>query len=70
MAWTQDPGIGSELALCLNYFLGMLGVLLALLPVSRSWLHEFILHKLTARETLDAILLALPLANSSAQVVK
>lgn len=65
----EDPGVTSELALCLTYFLGvlamseprlagMLGVLLALLLVSRSWLHQFILHQLTARETLDAILLA------------
>jgi uncharacterized membrane protein (DUF4010 family) len=64
-----DPGVTTEFALCLTYFLGvlairepqlagMLGVLLALLLVSRSWLHEFVLHKLTARETLDAILLA------------
>jgi uncharacterized membrane protein (DUF4010 family) len=37
---------------------GPLGVLLALLLVSRSWLHDFVLRKLTAQETLDAILLA------------
>lgn len=65
----QDPGITTEFALCLTYFLGVLamsqpelagalGVLLALLLVSRSWLHDFVLRKLTAQETLDAILLA------------
>jgi len=64
-----DPGITTELALCLTYFIGILaipkpllagalGVLLALLLVSRSWLHDFVLHKLTAQENLDAILLA------------
>jgi uncharacterized membrane protein (DUF4010 family) len=65
----KDPGITTELALCLTYFVGVLamsqpelagalGVLLALLLVSRSWLHDFVLRKLTAQETLDAILLA------------
>jgi uncharacterized membrane protein (DUF4010 family) len=64
-----DPGITTEIALCLTYFLGVLamsqpelagplGVLLALLLVSRSWLHDFVLRKLTAQETLDGILLA------------
>jgi uncharacterized membrane protein (DUF4010 family) len=65
----EDPGITTEFALCLTYFVGVLamsrpelagalGVLLALLLVSRSWLHDFVLRKLTAQETLDAILLA------------
>lgn len=64
-----DPGITTELALCLNYFVGILaasrpqlagalGVLLALILVSRSWLHDFVLRKLSAQENLDAILLA------------
>lgn len=64
-----DPGITTELALCLTYFVGILamsrpqlagalGVLLALILVSRSWLHEFVLRKLSAQENLDAILLA------------
>jgi uncharacterized membrane protein (DUF4010 family) len=64
-----DPGITTELSLCLTYFLGvlamsepqvaaMLGVLLALLLVSRSRLHDFIRNRLTSQETLDSILLA------------
>lgn len=64
-----DPGITTELALCLTYFIGILcisqpalgaalGALLALLLVSRSWLHDFVRRKLTAQENLDAILLA------------
>jgi uncharacterized membrane protein (DUF4010 family) len=65
----EDPGITTGFALCLTYFVGILamsqpelagalGVLLALLLVSRSWLHDFVLRKLTGQETLDAILLA------------
>lgn len=64
-----DPGVTTEVALCLTYFLGVmamsqpqmaggLGVLLALLLVSRSWLHTFVLTKLTQQEIFDAILLA------------
>jgi uncharacterized membrane protein (DUF4010 family) len=64
-----DPGVTTEIALCLTYFLGILamskpqlagalGVLLALLLVSRSWLHDIALKKLTQQEVLDAILLA------------
>lgn len=64
-----DPGVTTEIALCLTYFLGVLamsqpqlagalGVLLALLLVSRSWLHAFVVKQLTQQEVLDAILLA------------
>lgn len=64
-----DPGVTTEVALCLTYFLGVLamsrpqlagglGVLLALLLVSRSWLHGFVTRTLTQREILDALLLA------------
>jgi uncharacterized membrane protein (DUF4010 family) len=66
---TDDPGITTEVALLVTYALGVLaqshpklagglGVSVALLLASRSWLHELIKRRLSDREVLDGILLA------------
>jgi uncharacterized membrane protein (DUF4010 family) len=65
----QDPGLTTEVALILTFVLGALairqarlaaglGVLVALLLVSRSRLHDFVSHRLSDSEVRDAILLA------------
>ena len=65
----DDPGLTTEIALLVTYTLGVfavsypqlaaaLGVLVALLLVSRSWLHELIKRQLSDREVLDGLLLA------------
>lgn len=65
----DDPGLTTEIALLVTYALGVLalvhpkfsaalGVLVALLLASRSWLHELIKRRLSDREVLDGILLA------------
>lgn len=65
----SDPGLTTEVALVLTYVLGSLaitqpqlaaglGVLAALLLVSRSPLHDFVSHRLSDQEVRDAILLA------------
>lgn len=65
----DDPGLTTEVALLVSYALGVLaiahpkisaalGVAVALLLASRSWLHEFISQRLSDREILDGILLA------------
>lgn len=66
---TDDPGITTEVALLATYALGVLalshpkltaalGVVVALLLASRSWLHELVKRRLSDREVLDGILLA------------
>lgn len=66
---TDDPGITTEVALLATYALGVLalphpkltaalGVVVALLLASRSWLHELVKRRLSDREMLDGILLA------------
>ena len=66
---TSDPGLTTEIALLITYALGalaatqvklaaVLGVLVALLLVSRSALHDFARKELTDRELQDAIMLA------------
>jgi uncharacterized membrane protein (DUF4010 family) len=65
----DDPGVTTEVALVVAYVLGVLalrspklaaglGVLVALLLASRSWLHDLILRRLSDQEVLDGILLA------------
>ncbi|MGE0115504.1 MAG: MgtC/SapB family protein [Steroidobacteraceae bacterium] len=65
----EDPGLTTEVAMLVTYALGALaqshahisaslGVLVALLLASRSWLHELIRQRLSDREMLDGILLA------------
>jgi uncharacterized membrane protein (DUF4010 family) len=65
----SDPGLTTEIALVVTYLLGALalrnaplaagiGVVVTILLVSRSWLHEFVRHRLTASEVSDALLLA------------
>lgn len=65
----EDPGLTSEVALLVTFTLGVLalgqaqlaaalGVLVALLLASRSWLHELARRRLSDQELLDAILLA------------
>jgi uncharacterized membrane protein (DUF4010 family) len=65
----SDPGLTTEVALILTFVLGALapahpqlaaglGVLVALLLVSRSPLHDFVSHRLSDEEVRDAILLA------------
>ena len=64
-----DPGLTTEIALLVTYVLGVmavpypqlaaaLGVLVALLLASRSWLHELIKRRLSDREVLDGMFLA------------
>jgi uncharacterized membrane protein (DUF4010 family) len=64
----EHPGITTDVALLVTGLLGAfaldnaraagaLGVTVAVLLVSRSWLHDWILHKLTAQEISDALLL-------------
>ena len=64
-----DPGLTTEVALLVAYALGVLavphpkvtaalGVIVALLLASRSWLHELIKRRLSDREVLDGMLLA------------
>lgn len=66
---TADPGLTTEVALVLTSALGglaqiapelgaALGVVVALLLVSRDWLHGVVRDKLTAEEITDAVLLA------------
>ena len=66
---TDDPGLTTEVALLMAYALGVLalmhpaltaglGVAVALLLASRSWLHELVKRRLSDREVLDGILLA------------
>ncbi len=66
---SDDPGITTEVALLVTYALGVLamshpkltaalGVMVALLLASRSWLHELVKRRLSDREVLDGILLA------------
>jgi uncharacterized membrane protein (DUF4010 family) len=65
----KDPGLTTEVALILTFVIGVLaitqpqlsaslGVLVALLLVSRSPLHDFVSHRLSDQEVRDAILLA------------
>lgn len=65
----DDPGLTTEVTLLVTYALGVLanrhpqisaalGVLVALLLASRSWLHELVRQRLSDREMLDGILLA------------
>ena len=65
----RDPGLTTEMALLATFGIGVLavtrpllagglGVLLAMLLASRSWLHRFARDMLTERELGDAILLA------------
>lgn len=64
-----DPGVTTEISWVLTFLLGVLandkpalaaafGALLALLLISRSWLHQLVRDRLTEREALDAVLLA------------
>lgn len=64
-----DPGLTTEISWCLTFLLGALaiahpqlvaglGTLLALVLVSRPWLHALVRDRLSEREALDAILLA------------
>lgn len=64
-----DPGLTTEVALVLTCALGALaqmqvvvaaavGVLVALLLVSRGWLHKLVRDRLSDQEVLDAVLLA------------
>lgn len=64
-----DPGLTTEIALLVTYALGVLavsypqvatalGILVALLLASRSWLHELVKRRLSDREVLDGIFLA------------
>lgn len=66
---SEDPGITSEVALVLTCALGglaqeavalaaALGVLVALLLVSRSWLHELVRDRMSEREIFDGVMLA------------
>ncbi len=65
----DDPGLTTEVALLVTYALGVLavsypqataalGVMVAILLASRSWLHELIKRQLSDREVLDGLLLA------------
>ena len=65
----DNPGLTTEVTLLVTYALGVLanqhpqisaalGVLVALLLASRSWLHELIRQRLSDREMFDGILLA------------
>lgn len=65
----DDPGLTSEVAMVLTCALGGLaqvnvivaaacGVLVALLLVSRSWLHRWVSERLSQQELTDAVLLA------------
>lgn len=65
----DDPGLTTEVALLMTFALGVLalrhpaltaglGVGVALLLASRSWLHELVKRRLSDRELLDGILLA------------
>ena len=65
----DDPGLTTEAALLVTFALGVLalahpklaaalGVTVALLLASRSWLHQFIRQGLSDREMLDGLLLA------------
>jgi uncharacterized membrane protein (DUF4010 family) len=65
----EDPGLTSELALIVTCALGgmaqrspaiaaAIGVAIAVLLVSRGWLHAFVRERLTERELTDAVLLA------------
>jgi len=65
----QDPGLTTEVALVLTFAIGVLatkqpqlaaglGVLVALLLASRSWIHDVVRRRLSDREVLDGILLA------------
>ncbi|MCS6946387.1 MAG: DUF4010 domain-containing protein [Steroidobacteraceae bacterium] len=64
-----DPGITTEIALVIVFWLGAfamrdtalatgLGVVVAILLRSRAWLHDFVRNRLTEREVNDALLLA------------
>jgi uncharacterized membrane protein (DUF4010 family) len=66
---SDDPGLTTEIAVLVTYVLGALadrdpklaaglGVLVALLLASRSWLHELVSERLSDQEVLDGILLA------------
>jgi uncharacterized membrane protein (DUF4010 family) len=66
---SADPGVTTEISWVLTFMLGVLaneepslaaafGALLALLLISRSWLHQLVRDRLTERETLDVVLLA------------
>lgn len=66
---SDGPGLTTEIALVLTCALGGiaqrgpllaagLGTLVALLLASRSWLHELVRERLTAREIMDGLLLA------------
>ena len=68
-AAAEDPGLTTEVALVLTCALGGLaqvnvivaaacGVLVALLLVSRSWLHRWVSERLSHQELTDAVLLA------------
>ncbi len=65
----RDPGLTTEVALLATFLIGVLaasnallaaaaGVLVALLLVSRTWLHEFARTRLSQQELQDAVLLA------------
>lgn len=60
----QDPGLTTEIAVLLTFALTRaqlaagLGVLVALLLASRSWLHELLRRRLSDRELLDGMLIA------------
>ncbi len=68
-AGAAEPGLTTEVALVITYLLGALamrdtalaaglGVLVTILLLSRSRLHDFVRHRLTAHEVTDGLLLA------------